>query len=150
LTPKKNAMQKVKDILAKKGAHIESVPPNTPVIDALKTMAEKNYGSVAVTENGIFLGIFTERDYSRKVVLQGKNSSDTTVGEIMSKHMPSVTPNDTIEHCMSLMNDQRIRYLPVYNDGGLAGIISMTDVVSATIARHEETISQLESYITRS
>jgi CBS domain-containing protein len=101
-------------------------------------------------ENGLFLGLMTERDYSRKVVLQGKNSNDTPVSEIMSTHIPSVTPNDTIDHCMELMNDQRIRYLPVFDGGKLAGIISMSDVVSATIARHMETISQLESYITRS
>jgi CBS domain-containing protein len=143
-------MQKVKDILAKKGTQVESVPPNTPVIEALRTMASKNHGSVVVMENGIFLGIMTERDYSRKVVLQGKNSTDTLVLDIMSTHMPSVTPNDTVDHCMELMNDQKIRYLPVYHEGKLAGIISMTDVVSATIAKQIETISQLESYITRS
>jgi CBS domain-containing protein len=143
-------MQKVKDILAKKGTNIESVEPSTRVIDALKTMSDKNFGSVVVMENGLFLGIMTERDYSRKVVLQGKNSNDTPVAEIMSTFIPSVTPNDTIDHCMELMNDQRIRYLPVFDSGKLAGIISMSDVVSATIARHMETISQLESYITRS
>jgi CBS domain-containing protein len=143
-------MQKVKDILQKKGSNIESVSPETTVIDALKTMADKNYGSVVVMEKGIFLGIMTERDYSRKVVLLGKNSTDTPVSAIMSTHMPSVTPNDSIDHCMELMNDQKIRYLPVFNEGKLAGIISMTDVVSATIARHVETISQLENYITRS
>ncbi len=143
-------MQKVKDILAKKGNKVESVPPGTTVINALQTMAANNFGSVVVMENGIFLGIMTERDYSRKVVLQGKNSSDTPVSEIMSTHLPSVTPNDTVDHCMELMNDQKIRYLPVYDDGKLAGIISMTDVVSATIARQMETINQLESYITRS
>jgi CBS domain-containing protein len=143
-------MQKVKDILAKKGTNIESVEPSTRVIDALKTMSDKNFGSVVVMENGLFLGIMTERDYSRKVVLQGKNSNDTPVSEIMSTFIPSVTPNDTIDHCMELMNDQRIRYLPVFDSGKLAGIISMSDVVSATIARHMETISQLESYITRS
>lgn len=143
-------MQKVKDILAKKGQNVESVPPNTTVIDALRTMADKNYGSIVVMDNGIFLGIITERDYSRKVVLQGKSSSDTPVIEIMSTHLPSVTPNDSVEHCMELMNDQKIRYLPVFDDRKLAGIISMSDVVSATIARQIETISQLESYITRS
>ncbi len=143
-------MQRVKDIISKKGSNIEAVPPQTPVIEALKTMADKNHGSVVVMENGIFLGIMTERDYSRKVVLQGKNSSDTPVSEIMSTHMPSVTPNDTVDHCMELMNDQKIRYLPVFDGGRLGGIISMSDVVSATIARQMETINQLESYITRS
>jgi CBS domain-containing protein len=143
-------MQKVKDILRKKGGHIEAVPPHTPVIEALKTMAAKNYGSVVVMEGNQFLGIMTERDYSRKVVLLGKNSTDTPVSDIMSTDLPSVAPNDTIEHCMTLMNDQKIRYLPVYENAQLAGIISMTDVVSATIARQQETIQSLESYITRS
>lgn len=143
-------MQKVKDIIRKKGGHIEAVPPYTPVIEALRTMAAKNYGSVVVMEGNQFLGVMTERDYSRKVVLLGKNSTDTPVGDIMSTDLPSVVPNDTIEHCMTLMNDQKIRYLPVYDDGQLAGIISMTDVVSATIARQQDTIQSLESYITRS
>jgi CBS domain-containing protein len=143
-------MQKVKDILQKKGSNIESVGPETPVIAALERMAEKNYGSVVVMENGHFLGIMTERDYSRKVVLMGKNSTDTPVSEIMSTDLPTVSPSDSIDHCMELMTNKRIRYIPVYEGGTLAGIISMTDVVSATIARHEQTISHLESYITRS
>jgi CBS domain-containing protein len=143
-------MQKVKDILQKKGTNIESVAPETPVIEALQRMADKNYGSVVVMENGNFLGIMTERDYSRKVVLLGKNSTDTHVSQIMSTDLPSVSPLDSIDHCMELMTEKRIRYLPVYDGSNLAGIISMTDVVSATIARHEQTISHLESYITRS
>ncbi len=143
-------MQKVKDILQKKGNNIESVPGTTPVIDALRRMAEKNYGSVVVMENNKFLGIMTERDYSRKVILQGRNSSDTQVGDIMSTNLPTITPNDTIAHCMNLMNDLRIRYLPVFDGNELAGIVSMTDVVSATIERQQDTINHLESYITRS
>lgn len=143
-------MQKVKDILLKKGAHIESVPPSTHVIDALRTMAKKNYGSIAVMEDGVFKGVMTERDYSRKVVLLGKNSTDTLVGDIMSTDLPSVSPDDSIDFCMSLMNDRNVRYLPVYDGENLCGLISMTDVVRATISGHEQTISHLESYISRS
>lgn len=143
-------MQKVKDILQKKGSHVEAVPPETPVIEALKTMAANNYGSVVVMNGDKFLGVMTERDYSRKVVLLGKNSTDTPVGDIMSTNLPSVSPNDSVEHCMQLMNELKIRYIPVYQDEALAGIISMTDVVSATITRQQETINSLESYITRS
>ncbi|MCU0388661.1 MAG: CBS domain-containing protein [Chitinophagaceae bacterium] len=143
-------MQKVKDILLKKGAHIESVKPDTPVIEALHTMAEKNYGSIAVMENGQFLGVMTERDYSRKVILKGKSSAETPVSEIMSTDLPIVSPDDTIGHCMSIMNSKNVRYLPVYDGENLCGLISMTDVVRATISEQEATISHLESYISRS
>lgn len=143
-------MQKVKDIIRKKGGHIEAVPPHTPVIEALRTMAAKNYGSVVVMEGGQFLGIVTERDYSRKVVLLGKNSSNTTVSEIMSTDLPSVGLNDTVEHCMALINDLKIRYLTVYENSSIIGIISITDVVSATISKQKTTIEELEKYITRS
>lgn len=149
-TPKKNdRMQKVKDILLKKGAHIEFVTPDTPVIEALRTMASRNFGSVAVMENGVFLGVMTERDYSRKVILQGKNSSDTPVAEIMTTGLPTVSPDDTVAHCMSLMDSNNVRYLPVYDGENLCGLISMTDVVRATISGQEATISHLESYISR-
>ncbi len=143
-------MHKVKDILNAKGSHIESVPPETRVIDALRIMAGKNYGSIVVMESGKFLGVMTERDYSRKIILVGKNSTDTPVKDIMSTDLPKISPSDTIEHCMELMNKLRIRYIPVYDEENLAGIISMTDVVSATIVQQQQTISQLESYISGS
>ena len=146
----KPSMQKVKDILLKKGAHIESVSPGTPVIDALRTMAERNYGSIAVMENGQFKGIMPERDYSRKVVLKGKSSAATPVSDIMSTELPKVSPDDTIAHCMALMNSNNVRYLPVYDGENLCGLISMTDVVRATISEQEATINHLESYISRS
>lgn len=147
---KNDSMQKVKDILLKKGAHIEFVTPDTSVIEALRTMAGRNYGSIAVMENGVFMGVMTERDYSRKVILQGKNSTDTPVSEIMTTDLPSVSPDDTVAHCMSLMDTNNVRYLPVYDGENLCGLISMTDVVRATIRGHETTISHLESYISRS
>ena len=107
--------------------------PETSVLDAIKLMAEKNIGSVVVMENDNFLGIVTERDYSRKVILKGKHSSDTKVSEIMSEDLPSLRPDDSVELCMSLMTQQNIRYLPVFENDRLCGIISMSDVVRETI-----------------
>lgn len=140
-------MSKVSDILARKGSNAISVSPETSVLEALQMMAEKNIGSVVVTENDNFRGIVSERDYSRKVILKGKHSSDTKVSEIMSEDMPSVRPNDSVELCMSLMTQQNIRYLPVFENDKLSGIISMTDVVKQTILEQKETISHLENYI---
>lgn len=140
-------MSKVSDILARKGSNAIHVLPETTVLDALKLMAEKNIGSVVVMENDNFRGIVSERDYSRKVILKGKHSSDTKVSEIMSEDMPSVRPTDSVELCMSLMTQQNIRYLPVFENDRLCGIISMTDVVKQTILEQKETINHLENYI---
>src|SRR5688572_4731820 len=96
-------MSTISSILARKGTNTVSVTPQTSVLDALRIMAEKNIGSVLVLDNGKYLGLVSERDYSRKVVLKGKHSDDTTVAEIMSSDLPSVTPKDSVEHCMSLM-----------------------------------------------
>ena len=141
-------MKKVADLLShKKGARITSVSPQTTVIDALRIMADQNIGSVLVTEDDRYLGIMTERDYSRKVILKGKSSTDTPVSEIMSKDFPTVTPNDTVEFCMQLMSDKNIRYLPVFDKETLAGIVSINDVVRETILTHEETITHLKDYL---
>ena len=140
-------MTKVSSILARKGSSAISVPPGTSVLDALKIMADKNIGSIVVVEQGKYLGIITERDYSRKVILKGKHSVDTTVSDIMSSDLPGVSPNDSIETCMALMSDNNIRYLPVFENNELSGIISMSDVVKETILQQKETISHLENYI---
>jgi len=140
-------MNKVSALLARKGQSAIHVLPETSVFEALKLMAEKNIGSVVVMENGNFLGIFTERDYSRKVILMGKHSDDTKVSEIMSEDLPYVKPDDSVELCMSLMTQQNIRYLPVFDNDRLCGIISMSDVVRETILQQRETISHLENYI---
>lgn len=110
-------------------------------------MAEKNIGSVIVMENEKFLGIVTERDYSRKVVLQGKNSAATRVSEIMSTNLPFAKPGDTIDYCMEMMTAQNIRYMPVFENNKLIGIVSMSDVVKETILAQKETIHHLQSYI---
>ena len=140
-------MNKVSDILARKGNTAINVLPETTVLDALRLMADKNIGSVVVMEHDRFLGIVTERDYSRKVILKGKHSDDTLVSEIMSRDFPSIKPSDSVERCMSLMTQQNIRYLPVFENDRLSGIISMSDVVKETILAQKETINQLENYI---
>ncbi len=140
-------MRSVSAVLQRKAAAIVSVAPSASVMDALKIMAEKNIGSVIVTENDKYLGIMTERDYSRKVVLKGKSSADTKVSEIMSADLPSVKPSDTIDHCMELMTNKNIRYMPVFENNKLAGIISMSDVVKETILSQKETIDHLQNYI---
>jgi CBS domain-containing protein len=140
-------MKKVSDILARKGSDIVSTSPNTTVYNALKLMAEKNIGSVMVLEGEQFLGIMTERDYCRKVILKGKSSTDTMVSEIMSVDFPSVTPADTIDECMGILSQNNLRYLPVYKNGQLCGILSIHDVVKQTIISQEETITQLKDYL---
>jgi CBS domain-containing protein len=141
-------MKKVADILARKGAGKISVHPDTSVIDALKLMAEKNIGSVLVMEGDQYYGLLTERDYARKVILKGKHSSDTRVEEIMSKGLPRITPENSIEVCMHLMSENNIRYLPVFDaNDNICGIISINDVVKETILSQEETISQLKDYL---
>ena len=140
-------MKSVSAVLRRKGTTVAFVSPSASVIDALKIMADKNIGSVVVMENERYMGIVTERDYSRKVILKGKSSADTTVAEIMSDDLPSVKPSDTIDYCMELMTNQNIRYMPVFENNRLVGIISMSDVVKETILTQKETIDHLQSYI---
>jgi CBS domain-containing protein len=139
--------KKVADVLLRKGSHITTVSPSTTVLEALHIMAEQNIGSVMVLENGHYQGIVTERDYSRKVVLKGKSSTDTLVTEIMSSDLPRVTANDSIDYCMQLMSDKNIRYLPVFDENQVTGILSINDVVKETILSQQETISQLKDYL---
>ena len=139
--------KKVTDVLLRKGSNITTVAPNETVIEALKIMADQNIGSVMVMENGQYVGIMTERDYSRKVILKGKSSTHTEVSEIMSDDLPRVTPNDSIDYCMKLMSDRNIRYLPVFENELIIGIISINDVVKETILSQQETITQLKDYL---
>ena len=140
-------MSKISDILSRKGNKAISVLPDTCVLDALKVMAENNIGSVVVMENGKFRGIITERDYSRKVILKGKNSTDTKVSEIMMTDFPLLKPADSMEYCMELLTKNNIRYLPVFKENELAGIISISDVVTETIMFQQQTINHLHDYI---
>lgn len=140
-------VHKVSDILKRKGSHVESVGPEITVIEALRLMADKNIGSVAIVQNSKFVGLMTERDYSRKIILKGRSSGETTVGEIMTIDLPPVTMNDSIDFCMKLMSGQNLRYLPVIENGQLCGIISINDVVTETILTQKETIEHLQNYI---
>ena len=140
-------MKKVSDIFSHKGRKITSVSPDTTVLEALKIMADQNIGSIMVTDKDRYLGIVTERDYSRKVILKGKSSTDTKVSEILSEELPRVTPADTVEYCMQLMSDKNIRYLPVFEDEILIGIVSINDLVRETILTQQETITQLKDYL---
>ena len=140
-------MKKVSDILARKGGNVVAIDAHTSVLDALRLMEEKNIGSVIITENGEYAGLLTERDYARKVILKGKSSEDTIVREIMSTGLPHILPGSSIETCMHIMSESNIRYLPVFKDDKLCGIISINDVVTETILSHEETIEHLKSYI---
>lgn len=124
-----------------------SVNPDFHVLDALRIMAEKNIGSVMVLEGEKYCGLLTERDYARKVILKGKTSADTRVGDIMSTDLPRISPSDTLEQCMRLMSEANIRYLPVFENDSLCGIISINDVVKETILDQQHTIQQLHNYI---
>lgn len=141
-------MNTVAAVLARKNITPVTVPPDTTVLEALRIMAEKNIGSLIVMEGEKYNGIITERDYSRKVILMGKSSTDTKVAEIMSTDLPVVKPEDSIDYCMEVMTNQNIRYMPVFAGDQLAGIISMSDVVKETILAQKETIHQLQNYIT--
>ncbi|GIW42619.1 MAG: inosine-5-monophosphate dehydrogenase [Candidatus Binatia bacterium] len=142
-------MKTVRDILKQKGNTVWSVSPDTTVYDTLKVLAEKDIGAVLVLdERGHPVGIFSERDYARQVVLKGKTSKDTAVREIMTTRLVFVRPDQDVEECMALMTDKRIRHLPVMEEGKLVGIISIGDVVKAVISEKEFLIEQLENYIT--
>lgn len=140
---------KVSDILQTKGSHVYSVTSTVTVYDALKTMGEKNIGALLVMEDDQLLGIFSERDYARKIILKGKNSHETLVKEIMTEKVISVKPDDNIETCMELMSGKKIRHLPVVKNDRVSGVISITDVVTAIIEMQKETISHLQNYISQ-
>ncbi|HEY66629.1 MAG TPA: CBS domain-containing protein [Caldilineae bacterium] len=140
-------MKLVKDILNVKGRDVWSVSPDATVYEALQLMADKNIGAVLVVEEGEVVGILSERDYARKVILKGRSSLNTPVKEIMTSKVYYVSPEQTIEECMTLMTEKRIRHLPVLEDGRLVGIISIGDVVKAIISDQQVTIQQLENYI---
>lgn len=140
-------MKKVSDVLAHKGRSIISVTPEAIVIEALKIMSDKNIGSVLVMNGPTYLGLLTERDYARKVILKGKASSDARVKDIMSTGLPTIQPDTSIEICMKLMSDNNLRYLPVFEKDQVIGIISINDVIKAVIANQQDTIQYLENYI---
>lgn len=138
----------VRDILRAKGNQIWSVSPDATVFSALELMAEKNIGALVALDGESLAGIFSERDYARKVILKGKASKETSVREIMTSEVTTVRPSQSVDECMALMTDKRIRHLPVFEGDKLVGLISIGDVVKAVISEREFVIKQLESYIT--
>jgi len=141
-------MYTVRHLLEEKGREVWTINPQSSTFEALDLMAQKNIGALLVLEHDKIIGIFTERDYARKVVLKGKSSKTTTVGELMTSEVLYVSPEDTIEECMALMTQKRARHLPVLDAGRVAGLVSIGDVVKAVITDREFTIRELERYIT--
>ena len=141
-------MTTVNQLLRNKGEQVWSVSPDTSVYVALELMAAKNIGALLVLDGAKLAGIFSERDYARKIILHGKASKDTPVKDIMTSKVVTVRPDQTIEACMALMTDKRIRHLPVLDGDKVIGVISIGDVVKGIIAEQEFRIEQLESYIT--
>ncbi len=140
-------MKTVKQLLQAKGSTVFAVAPRDSVLEAIRVMAEKGVGALVVLEAGRLAGMVSERDYARKVILHGRSSQDTPVREIMTAKVITVQSAQSVEDCMALMTEHRIRHLPVVDDGKLAGVLSIGDLIKEVIADREETIKQLESYI---
>ena len=141
-------MNNVRQILEVKGRNVDTISPNETVYEGLQKLADKNIGALVVAEKGRMVGIFSERDYARKVILKGKSSINTTVGELMVKEVVFVTPDNSIEECMAIMSENHIRHLPVLKDEELVGLISIGDVVKHIIKQQKFKIRELEKYIT--
>ncbi len=141
-------MKTVRQLLGAKGNAVHTIGPDATVLAALEAMARHDVGALCVLEAGDLVGLVSERDYARKVILKGRFSKDTPVREIMSTNLVTVTSQQNVQDCMAAMTDKRIRHLPVVENGQLAGIISIGDVVKAIIEDQRETIEELEGYIT--
>ena len=140
-------MRLVKHLLDSKGRHVISATPDTTVLDAIKLMAENAVGSLVVMKDEELCGIITERDYARKVIIKGRASESTFVSEIMSTDVCTTSSSQTVNSCMELMTEKRIRHLPVVEDNRVIGMISIGDLVQAIITDQQEEIEQLEQYI---
>ena len=138
----------VRQLIQRKGNDVWTVKPDQTVFDALSLMAEKKIGALLVFDDDQLVGIFSERDYARKVILKGKSSRDTAVGEIMTENVVCIRPVQSMSDCMALMTDKRIRHLPILDDNQIIGVISIGDVVKEIISEQEFVIGQLENYIT--
>lgn len=140
-------MVTVEDLLARKPRILHAIGPDEPVLEAIRLMAEHGIGAVLVLRDDAIAGIVSERDYARKVVLRGRASNATPVGEIMSSPVVTVSPQDDLDHCMRLMTERRIRHLPVTDGARVVGMLSIGDLVKAVIDDQRRTIEQLEAYI---
>ena len=141
-------MKTVKSIIDAKGSEVWSIDADASVFEALEFMADKNIGAVIVTHDDDLVGIISERDYARKIILMSRSSKETRVSEIMTPDPTCVSPTDSVSSCMQLMTDKRFRHLPVVDDGDLVGLISIGDVVRTVIGEQQFLIDQLETYIT--
>jgi CBS domain-containing protein len=142
-------MKSLKQLLETKGRDVHTIGPDARVFDALKLMADKSVGALIVTDGGRIAGVISERDYARKVILLGKSSHELQVRDIMTSKVITVHPGQTVEECMALMTEKRIRHLPVTEGERLIGVLSIGDLVKEVIAEQQRTIEQLESYIHR-
>ncbi|MDO5692695.1 MAG: CBS domain-containing protein [Pseudomonadota bacterium] len=140
-------MPTVADILSSKTGIVHSLPPTATVRDALQCMADKNVGSVLIMQGEVLLGIFTERDYARKIALKGLASPTTMLTDVMTAKLYVVSSRQTVQECMGIMNQAKVRHLPVVEDGAVVGLVSIGDLVNATIREQAFVIAQLESYI---
>jgi CBS domain-containing protein len=140
-------MQTVSQLLKYKGSEVYSVAPQDSVLHAIEVMATRHVGALLVMSQESLIGIISERDYARKVILKNRSSHDTPVSEIMTSPATSVTPEDTVHHCMQLMTERRFRHLPVLKAGRVVGMLSIGDLVKAVIQEQTEHIEQLERYI---
>ena len=140
----------VNQILSTKGKEVHSIVSTITVYDALKVMGEKNIGAVLIIEDNVLKGVFSERDYARKIILKDKSSKKTHVSEIMEKEVFTVKPSDNLDYCMELMTARRIRHLPVLENDTIIGVVSIGDVVKAIIEVQKNTIQHLDSYISGS
>ncbi len=140
-------MKLIKHLLDRKGRHIISVKPEDSVLDAIRLMAEKGIGSLVVMEDQELLGIMSERDYARKVIIKGRSSESTAVSEIMTANVFTTSSSETVNDCMSVMTEKKIRHLPVVEDNVVIGMISIGDLVEAIISDQQEEIEHLEHYI---
>jgi CBS domain-containing protein len=140
-------MVRVRQLLDRKGHEVWSIDAEEPVLEAIQTMADRHVGALPVTRQGELVGILSERDYARKVILLGRSSAETPVWQIMSSPVVTVGPGEDVRACMQLMTAKRIRHLPVVEDGRMVGVISIGDLVQAVIEEQEHTIEQLERFI---
>lgn len=141
-------MHTIEQLLEIKGKDIWSIAPQATAFEALQIMAQRNIGALLVIDRGKLVGIFSERDYARKVILKGKSSKETSVGELMTPEVLYLTPQDTLEESMALMTAKHIRHMPVLDKGNLKGMLTLGDVVKQIISNQEFTIKELEKYIT--
>ena len=140
-------MRRVRHLLEAKAPEVFAIGPDAPVIDAIRLMAEKGIGAVVVMQAGRLAGILSERDYARKIVLQGRSSRDTPVRDIMTANVVTVRLDDSVDHCMQLVTDKRIRHLPVLERDAVLGVVSIGDLVRAVIEDQQLEIDQLQRYI---